>query len=65
MKSQRNGTLSEISTIFTGHTDMKEFGMINRLNGLDHLPYWPAPCNSIQASEGKFVNTLKIKGSND
>ncbi|XP_066584790.1 scavenger receptor class B member 1 [Prorops nasuta] len=51
----RNGTLSEISTIFTGHTDMKEFGLINRLNGLDHLPYWPeAPCNSISASEGSF-----------
>lgn len=32
---------------------MKEFGLINRLNGLDHLPYWPnAPCNSIRASEG-------------
>ncbi|XP_011875402.1 PREDICTED: scavenger receptor class B member 1 [Vollenhovia emeryi] len=51
----RNGTLSEISTIFTGHTNMKEFGLINRLNGLDHLPYWPnAPCNSITASEGSF-----------
>lgn len=35
---------------------MKVFGLINRLNGLDHLPYWPeAPCNSITASEGKFV----------
>ena len=32
---------------------MKEFGLINRLNGLDHLPYWPnSPCNSIRASEG-------------
>lgn len=51
----RNGTLSEISTIYTGHTGMKEFGLINRLNGLDHLPYWPnAPCNSITASEGSF-----------
>ena len=32
---------------------MKEFGLINRLNGLDRLPYWPSsPCNSIRASEG-------------
>lgn len=39
---------------------MKEFGLINRLNGLDHLPYWPtAPCNSITASEGKFFAHLK------
>lgn len=36
---------------------MKEFGLINRLNGLDRLPYWAdAPCNSIRASEG---NTQK------
>lgn len=39
---------------------MKEFGLINRLNGLDHLPYWPtAPCNSITASEGKFLFASK------
>ena len=32
---------------------MKDFGLINKLNGLDNLPYWPeAPCNSIRASEG-------------
>ena len=51
---QRNGTLEEVSTIYTGHSDMKEFGLLNRLNGMDRLPYWPdAPCNSIRASEGK------------
>ncbi|CAL7951353.1 unnamed protein product [Xylocopa violacea] len=51
----RNGTINEVSTIFTGHTDMKEFGLINRINGLDRLQYWPnAPCNSIRASEGSF-----------
>ncbi|OXU28391.1 hypothetical protein TSAR_008997 [Trichomalopsis sarcophagae] len=51
----RNGTLEEVSTIYTGHTDMREFGLINRLNGMDKLPYWSdAPCNSIRASEGSF-----------
>ncbi|KAH0949613.1 hypothetical protein HN011_006049, partial [Eciton burchellii] len=61
----RNGTLSEISTIFTGHTDMKEFGLINRLNGLDHLPYWSsAPCNSITASEGSFFPPRDDTGAN-
>ncbi|XP_015586555.1 scavenger receptor class B member 1 [Cephus cinctus] len=51
----RNGTLNEVSTIYTGHTGMTNFGIINRLNGLDRLPYWPdAPCNSIRASEGSF-----------
>ncbi|CAG2059514.1 unnamed protein product [Timema podura] len=54
----RNGTLNEVSTIFTGHTNMKEFGLLDRLNGLDHLPYWSEPpCNNIRASEGasKFI----------
>ncbi|XP_076163294.1 scavenger receptor class B member debris buster [Ptiloglossa arizonensis] len=60
----RNGTLEEVSTIFTGHTDMKEFGLINRLNGLDRLPYWPdAPCNSIRASEGSFFPPREKTGS--
>lgn len=60
----RNGTLSEVSTINTGHTDMKEFGLITRLNGLDHLPYWPKPpCNSISASEGSFFPPRDETGS--
>ncbi|XP_076654149.1 scavenger receptor class B member debris buster [Halictus rubicundus] len=60
----RNGTINEVSTIFTGHTDMKEFGLINRLNGLDHLPYWPdAPCNSIRASEGSFFPPREQTGA--
>ncbi|XP_017756688.1 PREDICTED: scavenger receptor class B member 1 [Eufriesea mexicana] len=60
----RNGTLEEVSTIFTGHTDMKEFGLINRLNGLDRLPYWPKePCNSIRASEGSFFPPRDKTGS--
>lgn len=60
----RNGTLSEVSTIYTGHTDMKEFGLINRLNGLDHLPYWPEPpCSSITASEGSFFPPRDKTGS--
>ncbi|XP_043262068.1 scavenger receptor class B member 1 [Colletes gigas] len=60
----RNGTLNEVSTIFTGHTDMKEFGLINRLNGLDRLPYWSnAPCNSIRASEGSFFPPREKTGA--
>lgn len=34
---------------------MKEFGLLNRLNGLDHLPYWDSsPCSDVRASEGSF-----------
>ncbi|XP_037930275.1 scavenger receptor class B member 1-like, partial [Teleopsis dalmanni] len=51
----RNGTLTEVSSIKTGHADMNEFGYIDRLNGIDHLPYWnQKPCTSISASEGSF-----------
>ncbi|XP_025830751.1 scavenger receptor class B member 1 isoform X2 [Agrilus planipennis] len=51
----RNGTLSERHTIHTGVNGMEKFGLLDKLNGLDHLPYWPnAPCSSIKASEGSF-----------
>ncbi|XP_054085205.1 lysosome membrane protein 2 isoform X2 [Zeugodacus cucurbitae] len=51
----RNGTLTEVSTIKTGLQGMEEFGYIDRLNGLDHLPHWhKPPCNRIAASEGSF-----------
>lgn len=34
---------------------MDEFGYIDRLNGLDHLPHWQQPpCTSITGSEGSF-----------
>ncbi|XP_045458032.1 scavenger receptor class B member 1 [Melitaea cinxia] len=50
----RNGTLEEVSTIYAGQ-DMEKFGYLDKLNGLDHLPYWPeSPCNDIRASEGSF-----------
>lgn len=46
---QRNGTLNEVSTIHTGHSGMENFGYMDRLNGLDHLPYWnDKPCTEIR-----------------
>ncbi|CAG9577041.1 unnamed protein product [Danaus chrysippus] len=50
----RNGTLEEVSTIHTGE-DMGNFGYLDRINGMDHLPHWSdKPCNDIRASEGSF-----------
>lgn len=61
----RNGTLDEVSTIYTGHTTMEEFGLLNRLNGMDRLPFWPdSPCNNIRASEGSFFPPRKYTHSN-
>lgn len=41
--------------MYTGTTGMQDFGLLNKLNGQDHLPYWSdAPCSDIRASEGSF-----------
>lgn len=52
---QRNGTLDEVSTIYTGHNGMENFGLLNRVNGMEELPFWKGSCNSIKASEGKYT----------
>lgn len=52
---QRNGTLSEVSTMHTGHSGMDKFGYLDRVNGQPTLPFWDRkPCTSIAASEGSF-----------
>jgi len=46
--------------MFTGD-DISRLGEINKLNGLDHLPFWSeAPCNSIKASEGKYCVASRV-----
>ncbi|XP_038219846.1 scavenger receptor class B member 1 [Zerene cesonia] len=56
----RNGTLSEVSTIYSGQ-DMTKFGYLDKINGLDHLPHWKnRPCNDIRASEGSFFPPRSI-----
>ncbi|XP_059480406.1 scavenger receptor class B member 1 isoform X1 [Neocloeon triangulifer] len=61
----RNGTLSDVYNIFTGHTNMTEFGLYDRLNGRADLPQWKqAPCNTIRhASEGSLFPPKSITKS--
>ncbi|CRL06895.1 CLUMA_CG019504, isoform A [Clunio marinus] len=62
----RNGTLTEVSTINTGlgENGMQKFGYIDRLNGLDRLPFWrEPPCYNISASEGSFFPPRDITKS--
>lgn len=62
---QRNGTLSEIATINSGMNGMDKFGYLDRLNGLDHLPFWKdKPCSNIFASEGSFFPPRAFTNSN-
>ncbi|KAL5290122.1 SCRB3 family protein [Megaselia abdita] len=51
----RNGTLTEVSSIHTGHNSMKNFGYINKLNGLNYISAWKGTsCASVNGSEGSF-----------
>lgn len=60
----RNGTLTEVSSIKTGYQGMDQFGYIDSLNGMDHLPHWnEEPCTSIAGSEGSFFPPRDIAKS--
>jgi scavenger receptor class B, member 1 len=42
---------------------MDKFGYLDRLNGLDYLPYWQdKPCQNITASEGSFFPPRDVTG---
>lgn len=58
--------MTEVSTINTGLgvDGMHKFGYMDRLNGLDRLPFWrEKPCNNISASEGSFFPPRDITKS--
>lgn len=40
---------------------MENFGLLDRVNGMEELPFWKGSCNSIKASEGEY-KTHKILG---
>lgn len=51
--------------MYTGMTGMQEFGLLEKVNGIDHLPYWDSrPCNSLSASEGSFFPPRDVTKSN-
>ncbi|XP_016934979.2 lysosome membrane protein 2 isoform X1 [Drosophila suzukii] len=60
----RNGTLTEVSSVKTGMDSMDQFGYIDQLNGMDHLPHWSEPpCTSIAGSEGSFFPPRELTKS--
>ncbi|XP_016966731.1 lysosome membrane protein 2 isoform X3 [Drosophila biarmipes] len=60
----RNGTLTEVSSVRTGMDSMDQFGYIDQLNGMDHLPHWSEPpCTSIAGSEGSFFPPRELTKS--
>ncbi|KAJ2943282.1 hypothetical protein O0L34_g12088 [Tuta absoluta] len=59
----RNGTLEEVSTIYTGQKTMDRFGYLDKVDGMDHLRHWKhRPCNDIRASEGSFFPPRETTG---
>lgn len=49
----------------TGYGGMEKFGYLDRLNGLDTLPYWKEkPCSNMLASEGSFFPPRAYTNSN-
>jgi len=34
---------------------MENFGLLDRINGMEELPFWKGSCNSIRASEGEYT----------
>lgn len=39
---------------------MENFGLLDRVNGMEELPFWKGSCNSIKASEGKHLHILRF-----
>ncbi|KAI8433338.1 hypothetical protein MSG28_015383 [Choristoneura fumiferana] len=51
----KNGTSSDVVTMFTGATDMARYGIFERYNARDRLPHWTTDqCNSIAGSDGSI-----------
>ncbi|KAJ8706232.1 hypothetical protein PYW08_010858 [Mythimna loreyi] len=51
----KNGTSSDVVTMFTGATGMSKYGIINRYNMRDKLQHWTTDeCNSIAGSDGSI-----------
>ena len=53
--AQKNGTAKEVTTVFTGASDITKYGLINRFNGQGALPHWKTEeCNRINGSDGSI-----------
>lgn len=52
----------DISTTFSGTTDIHMSGLLDNYNSLNYLPQWEAPCNNVSgASDGTKFNSLISK----
>ncbi|KAL3270736.1 hypothetical protein HHI36_021261 [Cryptolaemus montrouzieri] len=51
----KNGTSRDNVTIFTGATDITEYGLIDKFNGMSHLSHYKTDkCNSLKGSDGSI-----------
>ncbi|XP_066906786.1 scavenger receptor class B member 1 isoform X1 [Halyomorpha halys] len=51
----KNGTSKDIMTVFTGANDITKYGLVDRFNGMSHLPHWKSEeCNRLAGSDGSI-----------
>lgn len=52
---QKNSTSVDNVTVFTGASDIRQFGLIDKFNGLSHLTHWKTEkCNRLNGSDGSI-----------
>ncbi|KAI4455045.1 scavenger receptor class b type-1 sr-b1 [Holotrichia oblita] len=52
--SNRNGTVPYVSTLHTGERNMKNYGILSKVNGFDTVGLWKGDCDSVAASDGNL-----------
>ncbi|XP_055318863.1 scavenger receptor class B member 1 isoform X1 [Sitodiplosis mosellana] len=51
----KNSTSPDRVTIFSGVNDIKQFGIIDKYNGVSYLPHWSTPaCNHLNGTDGSI-----------
>ncbi|KDR20477.1 Scavenger receptor class B member 1 [Zootermopsis nevadensis] len=51
----KNSTSADNVTVFTGGNDIRQFGLIDKFNGLSHLTHWKTEkCNRLNGSDGSI-----------
>ncbi|KAK9746241.1 CD36 family [Popillia japonica] len=63
LMSNRNGTVPYVSTMHTGERNMKNYGILSKVNGFDTAGMWRGDCDSVEASDGSLFppNLIRSK----
>ncbi|GJQ75366.1 hypothetical protein Trydic_g23543 [Trypoxylus dichotomus] len=65
LMSGRNGTSPYVMTVHTGQRNMKNLGILSKINGFDTIGQWPAECDSVAASDGSLFPPSLVRNKQD